>query len=128
MLGPKVTPLSAPGARDSSQAQSRLDEPGAAPQGPAGSAGGRSRRVRLDRSSRPGGVARGRRGPGAAWLRGSRRGTAAGARGRAVPGWSRPSQLPSSRSAGRCVSGQGAVPSHERPAALRPGGAPALGP
>eukprot|EP00969_Alexandrium_andersonii_P066957 2952182-Alexandrium_andersonii.AAC.1 len=40
--------LSAPGARDLSLAQSRLDEPGVAPQGLVGSAGGRSRRVRFD--------------------------------------------------------------------------------
>eukprot|EP00969_Alexandrium_andersonii_P002788 120410-Alexandrium_andersonii.AAC.1 len=39
---------------------------------------------------RPGGVARGRWGPGASWLRGSRRGAAAGTRGRAVPGRRRP--------------------------------------
>eukprot|EP00969_Alexandrium_andersonii_P028514 1245087-Alexandrium_andersonii.AAC.1 len=47
MLGPKATSLSAPGARDSSQAQSRLGEAGAAPQGPGGSAGCRPRQVRF---------------------------------------------------------------------------------
>eukprot|EP00969_Alexandrium_andersonii_P132267 5848671-Alexandrium_andersonii.AAC.1 len=47
MLGPKATSLSAPGARDSSQAQPRLDEPRAAPQRLVGSAGGRSRQVRF---------------------------------------------------------------------------------
>eukprot|EP00969_Alexandrium_andersonii_P013748 600068-Alexandrium_andersonii.AAC.1 len=47
MLGPKATLLSAPGARGSSQAQSRLDEAGAAPPGPNGSAGRRPWQVRF---------------------------------------------------------------------------------
>eukprot|EP00969_Alexandrium_andersonii_P043405 1903266-Alexandrium_andersonii.AAC.1 len=47
MLGPKAMSLSAPGARDSSQSQSRLDEAGVAPQGPGGSAGCRPRQVRF---------------------------------------------------------------------------------
>eukprot|EP00969_Alexandrium_andersonii_P314155 13878567-Alexandrium_andersonii.AAC.1 len=51
MLGPKATSLSAPGTRDSSHTQSRLDEAGVAPGGPGGPTGSRSRQVRFSLGS-----------------------------------------------------------------------------